>query len=96
MTDTHQEPTPTKPFALKPDGRVNTTWKVLGSIILATGVVVGGLISIKHDLSQASRDAKEALSVVQAMREDLLRLKVALGVYDPHASRPASAPRSTP
>lgn len=81
------EPTPTKSFTLKPDGKVSTNWAVIGSIILATAVLVGGLQSIKGDIADAARDASEARQMVKEIRDDVLRLRIALGVFDvPSAS----------
>lgn len=80
MTD--DDNTPSKNFTLKPDGKVNTTWAVIGSIILATGVLVGGLVSVKSDIAAAAKDAQQAKVMVEQIRDDVLRLRIALGVFD--------------
>lgn len=80
MTDAPD--TPTKNFVLKPDGKVNTTWAVIGSIIGATGVLVGGLVSIKNDIATATKEAQTSQAMVRELRDDVLRLRIALGVFD--------------
>ena len=86
-TDTDTDSTPNKNFTLKPDGKVNTTWAVIGSIIAATGVLVGGLVSIKNDIATATKEAQTSQAMVRELRDDVLRLRIALGVFDvPSAS----------
>lgn len=88
--------TPTKNFVLKPDGKVNTTWAVIGSIILATGVVVGGLVSIKSDIATATKEAQQSQVMVRELRDDVLRLRIALGVFDvPSSASSKSTPKET-
>lgn len=72
----------TSNFSLKPDGKVSTTWAVIGSIVAGTAVIVGGIFSIKSDLAAAAKDAKEAKLTVEQLREDVMRLRIALGVFD--------------
>jgi len=89
MTDNTSSETPLKSFTLKPDGKVSTTWQVLGAIIIATAFVVGGLVSIKADIADAIKEAKAAQVTVRDMRDDLLRLRIALGIFD-SASKPTT------
>lgn len=97
------ESTPTKNFTLKPDGRVNTTWAVIGSIMLGTGVIVGGLVSVKSDIATAAtkaaaaaEDAKTALSVARDIRDELTRLRWQIGMDQPSpvSASPGSKPTS--
>ena len=84
------ETTPTKNFTLKPDGKVNTTWAVIGSIIAATAVLVGGIMSVKSDIAAAVKEAQQSQMMVREVRDDVLRLRIALGLFDV----PSSASRS--
>lgn len=97
MNDTND--TPTKNFVLKPDGKVNTTWAVIGSIMLGTGIIVGGLVSVKADIATAAAKAataddtsRQALKVAQEIKEELQRLRWQI---DLTASKPTT-PRNTP
>lgn len=97
-----EESTPTKNFTLKPDGRVNTTWAVIGSIILGTGVIVGGLVSVKSDIATAAtkaatadETAKQALGVARDIKEELQRIRWQLGIDNPVSSSPKPT-RNTP
>ncbi|MGK2950785.1 MAG: hypothetical protein ACSLEZ_00180, partial [Thiobacillus sp.] len=88
------ESTPTKNFTLKPDGKVITTWAVIGSVIVGTAVIVGGLFSIKADIASASSaaekaaekastaalDAKQALEVVRDIKDDIQRMRWQIGL----------------
>lgn len=87
------EPSPSagSPFSLKPDGRVSTTWKVLGTIIGATAILVGGIFSVKNDISDAATKAKEALELAKDIRSELLQVRIALGLYDPRITIHPSA-----
>ena len=91
----HDEPSPTKSFTLKPDGRVQTNWAVIGSIIIATAVLVGGLQSVKGDIADAARDAAEARQMTKEIRDDLLRLRIALGVFDVPSASVKTVPKET-
>lgn len=85
--------TPTKNFTLKPDGRVSTTWAVIGSIIAATAVLVGGIMSIKSDIASAVKEAQSSQMMVRELRDDVLRLRIALGVFDvPSHASPSGKP----
>lgn len=89
------DPSPTKNFVLKPDGRVNTTWAVIGSIMLGTGVIVGGLVSVKSDIATAAtkaiaadETAKQALDVARDIKEELQRMRWQLGLDAAASSSP--------
>ena len=72
MTDT---------FRLKSDAKVSTNWATIGSVIAATAIVVGGLFSVKADIAEASKSAKEARTMVEEIRNDLLNLRISLGNF---------------
>lgn len=65
-----------QPFTLKPDGVVRTNWQTIGSVILGTAVIVGGLFSVKADIANAGKDATEAKQMVREIRDDLYRLRL--------------------
>lgn len=91
--------TPTKNFILKPDGKVNTTWAVIGSIIIGTGVIVGGLVSVKSDIATAATKAataddtaKQALEVAREIKEEIRRMRWQIGLDSP-VSTSLTAPK---
>lgn len=71
-----------QPFVLKPDGNVRTNWQTIGSVILGTAVIVGGLFSVKADIAAAVKDSGEAKEMVRDIKDDLYRLRVQLNQLD--------------
>jgi hypothetical protein len=79
MSDT---PPVGQPFTMKPDGQIRTNWQTIGSIILGTAIIVGGLFSVKADIAAAAKDAGDAKSMVRDIKDDLYRLRVQLNQFD--------------
>lgn len=86
-------PSKGSPINLTPSGRVVTNWQTLVTVIGCTIVVVGGLLTIRHDIADSRRDAREALDALKEVRSDLFRLRVQLNVFD-HVSASPTSPRS--
>lgn len=80
MTDTF--------FRLKPDSGVKTNWTTIGAVIAATTFVVGGIFSIKSDIAEAAKNAKESRALVEEIRSDLLNLRISLGTFSVHVPNP--------
>lgn len=68
-------------FHLRPDSKVSTNWATIGSVVAATAIVVGGIFSVKSDIADASKAAKEARAMVEEIRNDLLNLRISLGTF---------------
>lgn len=87
MNDTPQSGTP---FNFKPEAKVSTNWASIGAVVLGTSIVVGGLFSIKADISSAVKDASEAKEMVREIRNDLYQLRVQLGAHNIFTAHPSS------
>ena len=84
------------PFVLKPDGSVRTNWQTIGSVIIGTAVIVGGLFSIKADIAAAVKDAADSKSMVRDIKDDLYRLRIQLNTPDAFSSVPSHIKKVTP
>lgn len=86
------------PVNLTPSGRVVTNWQTVVAIIVSTVVVVGGLLTIRHDIADARREAKESADAIKEVRADVLRLRIQLGLFDFNTTtaNPSTTPRNTP
>lgn len=88
------------PINLTPSGKITTNWQTMATIVATiigcTVVVVGGLFTIRHDIADARREAKESGDAIKAVRDDVFRLRIQLGVFDNVSSAPANTRSAQP